>query len=72
MSKPVVLYVGDGCPKCKIAEKAISKDVKVLMAEDNIDKFESHNVNTVPVLELEDGTWVTNFADIMKYLKGEN
>lgn len=67
----MILYVSDGCPKCKIAEKVANENVVIQAAEDNIDKFESHNINMLPVLELDDGTWVTDFTDIMSYLKGE-
>lgn len=67
----MILYVSDGCPKCRIAEKVANEDVVIQAAEDNIDKFESHNVSTVPVLELDDGIWVTDFTNIMSYLKGD-
>ena len=68
----MILYVGDGCPKCKIAEKEANENVSIQLAENNIEKFKTHHISTVPVLELDDGTWITNFAGIMKYLKGEN
>lgn len=68
----MILYVEEDCPKCKIAEKAMGENVKVQLANNNIDKFKKHNVNVVPVLELDDGIWITNFTDIMKYLKGDD
>lgn len=67
----MTLYVGETCPKCKIAEKIAGEDVKITSAEDNLEKFREHNINTVPVLELDDGTWISDFTQIMNILKGE-
>lgn len=68
----MTLYIGNGCPKCNVAKSKASEKVELRMAEDFSKKFVEHNISTIPVLELDDGTWVTNFTDIMNYLRGEN
>ena len=63
----VKIYTLDTCPKCKILkEKLNSKNISYEEVTD-VDIMISLNISSVPVLELEDGSYL-NFSEANKWI----
>lgn len=63
------LITTENCPKCKVIKEKYGHLITVLDPIDSLVLASFHNIMVAPALEIEDGKFITDYDEIVKFLE---